>query len=37
LDSKYTNLEENIDAIMNWFAEEEKALPSLFKQNLEDA
>jgi hypothetical protein len=37
LDSKYTTLEENIDAIMDWFAEEEKALPSLFKQYLEDA
>ena len=37
LDSKYTTLEENIDAIMDWFAEEEKALPSLFKPYLEDA
>lgn len=37
LDSKYTTLEENIEAIMDWFAEEEKALPSLFKQYLEDA
>lgn len=37
LDSKYSTLDENIDAIMDWFAEEEKALPSLFKQYLEDA
>ena len=37
LDSKYTTLEENIDAIMDWFAEEDKALPSLFKPYLEDA
>lgn len=37
LDSKYTTLEENIDAIMDWFTEEENALPSLFKQYLEDA
>lgn len=37
LDSKYTTLEENIDAITDWFAEDEKTLPSLFKQYLEDA
>ena len=37
LDSKYTTLEENIDAITDWFAEEEKTFPSLFKQYLEDA
>ena len=37
LESKYTTLEENIDAIMDWFAEEEKSLATLFKQYLEDA
>ena len=37
LDSKYATLEENIDAIVDWFAEEEKALPSLFNQYLKDA
>ncbi|MDO9283182.1 MAG: hypothetical protein Q7T88_12455 [Methylotenera sp.] len=37
LDSKYTTLEENIDAIADWFAEDEKTLPSLFKQYLDDA
>ena len=37
LESKYPTLEENIDAITDWFAAEEKALPSLFKSYLEDA
>lgn len=37
LDSKYANLDENIDAIVDWFAEEAAALPLLFKQYLEDA
>lgn len=37
LDSKYPSIEENIDAIMDWFASEEKNLPSLFEKYLADA
>jgi len=37
LDSKYASLDENIDAIVDWFAEEEKGLSSLFNRYLEDA
>lgn len=37
LDSKYASLDENIDAIVDWFALEEKALPSLFGKYLDDA
>jgi hypothetical protein len=37
LDSKYASLDENIDAIVDWFAEEEKGLSSLFNMYLEDA
>ena len=37
LDSKYASLDENIDAIVDWFALEEKALPLLFEKYLDDA
>jgi len=37
LDSKYASLDENIDAIVDWFAEEERGLVSLFNKYLEDA
>jgi hypothetical protein len=37
LESKYASLDENIDAIMDWFALEEKALPTLFESYLSDA
>ena len=37
LDSKYASLEDNIDAIVDWFAEEKNSLPSLFNKYIEDA
>jgi hypothetical protein len=36
LDSKYASLDENIDAIMDWFALEDNALPTLFERYLND-
>lgn len=37
LDSKYDSLNENIDAISDWFAHEENELPSIFEKYLDDA
>lgn len=37
LDSMYSTLDENIDAIMDWFAAETHVLPSIFKKYLTDA
>ena len=37
LDSKYETLVENTDAIVDWFVQEEKELPSLLRKYLGDA